>query len=621
LINADRIIKTYATTPGGTVANYLAPVINFNDPEGGGNLGYFAAETNFGTNTAGGDDSFLMIARAGIRIPTSGDYTFGFRGDDGSRLRILGKQFSSSTRLQGSNPADPAHNGDGLHFLNGTGDSNTIGVVNLPAGDYSLEFAWWEGSGGASIEVFAAPGAKTSVDNSFQLIGNTALGGLEIVRDPETVPTFTVNGGNALFIHGGVPANFTLDWSVANASTSLVIDQGIGAVADSGSTNLPAPASTRTYTLTATTPIAVGNDVNPKSVTVYVNSAPVINSFTASDTTVTSGSAVTLNWNVLGAATLTLQPGNIDVTGQTSRVVNPGADTTYTLVATNPSGSSQQQVAIDVGTAPTINSFTANETNPMYNREVVLSWNVSSADTLSINQGVGPISGATGSVSVLPLVSITYTLTATNTYGSSTMNRAISVATPIGVTPAGAFTVQRFNSTVAFPYAGMGYLQSADALIAGTNRAAMTSPAANVTSINYSDGVDGDFTSGNSAFPPLAGGMGNDYFAIRVTGTLNVNTPGEMTPPAVPRWSFPGSGPICSGNCSESPRLPRPSSTAGCASRNSLPTMPGTLRMKTAWPRTGSRFGTRPTPRSICPVIFSPTSRRRPISGPSRPGL
>lgn len=529
LINADRIIKTYATTPGGTVSNYLAPVINFNDPEGGGNLGYFAAETNFATNTAGGDDSFLMIARAGIRIPTSGDYTFGFRGDDGSRLRILGKQFTSSTRIANGNPADPAHNGDGLFYVNGTGDSNTLGVVNLPAGDYSLEFAWWEGSGGASIEVYAAPGAKTSVDNAFQLIGNTALGGLEIVRDPSIVPTFTVNGANSLFIHGGAPANFTLDWSVAEASTSLSIDQGIGPVADSGSSNFSAPASTRTYTMTATTPIAVGNDAQTKSVTVYVNSAPVINTFTASDTTVTAGAAVTLNWNVIGASTLILQPGNIDVTGQTSRVVNPGADTTYTLVATNPSGNSQQQVAIDVGAAPTVNSFTANETTPMYNREVVLSWNVSNGDTLSINQGVGPISGVTGSVSVIPLVSTTYTLTATNTYGSSTMNRAITVATPIGVTPAGAFTVQRFNSSIALPYPGMGYLQSVDALIAGTNRAGMTSPTANVTTINYSDGADGDFTSGNSAFPSLGVGMGNNHFAIRATATLNINTPGEYT--------------------------------------------------------------------------------------------
>lgn len=529
LVNADRIIKAYAVTPGGTVANYLAPVLNFTDPDAAGNLGYFANETPFATDVVGaGDDNILMIARCGIRIPTSGNYTFGFRGDDGSRLRIIGKQFSSSTRLQTANPADPAHNGDALHFVNGSGDTNTIGVVNLTAGDYALEYTWWEGGGGSSLEVFAAAGAKTTVgtDPAFQLIGNTAAGGLEIVRDPTVEPTFTANGTtNALFVHAGVPANFTLAWAVGNPTTTMSINQGIGAVGASGSQNITSPAVTTTYTLTATTPVAVGSDVNQKNLTVYVNSAPIMNSLTASDTTVTAGAAVTLNWSVLGATSLTLQPGNIDVTGQTSRVVNPAADTTYTLVATNASGSSQLQVAIDVGTAPTIASFTRSDANPLYNREVALTWNVANADTLSINQGVGAISGATGSVGVLAIATTTYTLTATNSYGTSTASTVITVAAPIGVSPAG-FTVTRYNSTTAFPFAGMGYLQSADALIAGTNLAASTT-VTGVTSINYLTlGNDGDF-GGSAAFPALAGGLGDENFALKITGTLNVNTPGE----------------------------------------------------------------------------------------------
>lgn len=522
LVNADRIINAYGTTPGGTVANYLASVINFNDPEGAGNLGYFVGETTFGTNTAGADDNYLMVARCGIRIPTTGDYTFGFRGDDGSRLRILGKQFASSTRVT-AGPADPAHNGDGLYFVNGTGDSNTLGVVNLPAGDYALEFVWWEGTGGSSVEVYAAPGSKTSVDSTFQLIGNTANGGLEIVRDPITVPTFTADGGNSAFIHNGSPANVTLAWSVTNPTTTLALSPG-GAVAASGN-QMVAPAVTTTYTLTATTPLAVGTDANPRSVTVYVNSAPIIGSLTASDTTVTSGTGVTLNWTVEGATSLVLQPGNIDVTGQTSRVVSPTADTTYTLFATNPSGTSQQAIAIDVGTAPVINSFVVSDTQPLYNRDLTLTWATTNADSVSINQGVGPISGASGTVLVPAFQSTTFTLTAVNIYGQTTDTESITVSTPIGLNGTG-FTVTRFNSTLAFPYAGMGYLQSADALIAGTNLAASTT-VNNVASINYADGNDGDFGS-NASFPALGGGQGNNHFAIRAVGTLNVNTPGEF---------------------------------------------------------------------------------------------
>lgn len=529
LVNADRIIRSNPTTAQATIAEYQASVINFLDDENPMTATYFANDGDFRTDTPADDNNLLMMARCAIRIPAGqgGDYSFGFRGDDGSRLRVLGKQFASSTRLNTGNPADPAHNGDGICFTAGTGDSNTLGVVNLAPGDYNIEFTWWEGGGGAGVEVYAAKGAKTSVDSAFQLIGNTAAGGLEIVRDPDTVPTLTANGGGTVFVHSGSPANFTLAWSVANPTTALSIDQGIGAVAQSGSSVITSPASTRTYTITATTPVGGGgSDVATKAVTVYVNSPPVITSLTADKPAVTSGTAVTLSWAVDGAASLTLQPGNISVTGQTSRVVNPTSTTTYTLEATNPSGTSQQQFTVNVGIAPTINSFAAADANPLFGAETSLNWNVSSSNSVSINQGAGPISGATGSVSIVPIQTTTYTLTATNEYGSSTATATVNQAAPIGVTSAG-FTVQRVNAITPFPFTGMTYLQSADALLGGLNQSGSVTTVTGVTTINYSDGADGDFTTGNSAFP---GGTGNGVnFAVKITGTFIVNTPGEYT--------------------------------------------------------------------------------------------
>ena len=53
MVNVDRILKTYATTPAGTKIDYWAPVINFTDDESPGNLGYFDSEGDFATNTAG----------------------------------------------------------------------------------------------------------------------------------------------------------------------------------------------------------------------------------------------------------------------------------------------------------------------------------------------------------------------------------------------------------------------------------------------------------------------------------------------------------------------------------------------------------------------------------------
>ena len=438
LVNADRIARNYPLNAGGVTAfDYFSPVINMRDADNGTSH-YFGSDLNFGTNVVGVDDNnLLMVAKCAVRITVEDDYTFGFRGDDGSRLRVLGTQFASSTRLATGNNINPAHHGDGIYFIQGTGDSNTLGVVHLPVGDYNLEFTYWEGGGSASAEVFAARGAKSAVDASFALVGDTANGGLPLVRDPDTLPqvtTFTANGGSTLFIQGGVPATFTLAWLTNAAPTSLSIDQGIGAVAiPSGSTSVAAPATTTTYTITAQN----GADVATKAVTVYVNTAPLINSFTASDTTVTTGTAVTLNWATDGAASLTLNPGSINVTGTTSRVVNPATTTTYTLVATNAGGSTQQSVTVQVGVGPTINSFTVADANPLFGAETNLTWTITNATSASIDQGVGPVAATTGTAAILPYQTTTYTLTATNSFTSTTANTSITIATPIGVASPG----------------------------------------------------------------------------------------------------------------------------------------------------------------------------------------
>ena len=72
-------------------------------------------------------------------------------------------------------------------------------------------------------------------------------------------------------------------------------------------------------------------------------------------------------------------------------------------------------------------SFTANPATFLPGQEVTLSWSVTAGDAISINQGVGPVSGATGSVNVLPTVLTIYTLTDT-TSGTSAQVTATPVA-------------------------------------------------------------------------------------------------------------------------------------------------------------------------------------------------
>ncbi len=529
LVNAERIARAPTTTSSGVQLDYLTPLINFADPENGG-ASNFDNTSAFGTDTPADDNSFMMIAKCAVRIPVESDYSFGFRSDDGARLRVLGQTFISSYAINGSagNTAIPAHLGDSIQYTTGTGNSGTMGVVHLTPGDYNLEFLYWEGSGGSYAEVFAATGAKTSFDSTFQLIGNTAAGGLEIVRDPDTyprIPAFTVAGGGSIFVHNGLPANATFAWQTNADSlpgTTVSISPTIGTVAASGSTTIPTPAQSTTYTITVSNAVETAT----KTVRIFVDEAPVINSFTANRTTVTTSAPVTLNWSVDGATTLTLDPGNINVTGQTSRVVNPATTTTYTLTASNVAGSVQLPLTITVGPPPVISSFTTSDANPLYGAQVTLAWSASNFDTLSIDQGLGAVFGASGSVTVAPLVTTTYTFTATNGFGSVTASVVVNQPTPIGVNASG-FTVTRYNASTSLPFTGMGYLQSADALIAGTNLSGAPITATGVTSINYSEGADGEFTPGNTAFPGTAASGVN--FALRVTGILNVNTPGEYT--------------------------------------------------------------------------------------------
>ena len=76
-------------------------------------------------------------------------------------------------------------------------------------------------------------------------------------------------------------------------------------------------------------------------------SAPTINSFTASSTSVSAGTPVTLNWNTSSASYLVVSPDAGAVRG-TSVTVTPAATTTYTLYATNAFGRTTATVTITV---------------------------------------------------------------------------------------------------------------------------------------------------------------------------------------------------------------------------------------------------------------------------------
>ena len=167
---------------------------------------------------------------------------------------------------------------------------------------------------------------------------------------------------------------------------------------------------------------------------------PAITSFTATPGSITSGQSSTLSWSVTGATSLRINPGNITVTGQTSRSVSPTSTTTYTLTATNNAGSLARSVTVTVTNAPpppplpVIASFSASPGTITSGQSSTLSWSVTGATELRLDPGNITVTGQT-SRSVSPTSTTTYTLTATNNAGSlpRTVLVTVNVPPPTGV--------------------------------------------------------------------------------------------------------------------------------------------------------------------------------------------
>jgi Right handed beta helix region len=165
---------------------------------------------------------------------------------------------------------------------------------------------------------------------------------------------------------------------------------------------------------------------------------PAITSFTATPASLpVGGGNVTLSWTTPGpelanfSDTLVIDHGVGNVTGLTSTVVNVTSTTTFTLTGTNSSGTgtASRTVTVAPTPAPTIASFTATPSSlPPGGGNVTLAWTTSGAATLAIDNGVGAVSGDSGSVVVNVTTTTPFTLTATNPGGSATKGATVTVA-------------------------------------------------------------------------------------------------------------------------------------------------------------------------------------------------
>ncbi len=146
--------------------------------------------------------------------------------------------------------------------------------------------------------------------------------------------------------------------------------------------------------------------------------------FVASSTTITPGQSTTLSWTTSNATSCSASggwSGSENLGG--SLVLTPTSSTTYTLTCSNNKKSSSQSVVVSVTTTPppptppTV-SLSASPTSITAGGSSTLTWSSTNATSCTATNFLG--SGTSGSVTVFPTTSTTYTITCTGTGGSAT---------------------------------------------------------------------------------------------------------------------------------------------------------------------------------------------------------
>lgn len=183
-------------------------------------------------------------------------------------------------------------------------------------------------------------------------------------------------------------------------------------------------------------------------------------------------------------------------------------------------------VAVSRAAPPVIHSFEAEDNVIRPDALAVLKWNITGADSATIEPGFGAVPVPSGEVSEFLTRTTTYTLTAKNAEGTATAEVTVWTPLAIGVTEAAWTVKQAFARTSAT--GTIDSLTKADIILNAPtgDQALLRAPVIreNVPFIDYANPAAGVFGYDQA----LPGGNG-DHFAVRATATLVVNVPGVWT--------------------------------------------------------------------------------------------
>jgi autotransporter-associated beta strand protein len=134
-------------------------------------------------NLQNAGNPFVAHLSGKFNAPTSGEYTFSTRSDDGNVLWIDGQPVLDNNRSQGAT-------------------TPRVGTINLSAGQHDITFGYYQGTGGSGFSVgVTLPGqGQTYTINSEQQLPNSMLSYGSNLK----VKALNVPGGNVNLVNGAV---------------------------------------------------------------------------------------------------------------------------------------------------------------------------------------------------------------------------------------------------------------------------------------------------------------------------------------------------------------------------------------------------------------------------------
>jgi hypothetical protein len=294
----------------------------------------------------------------------------------------------------------------------GQGESTALFWSSTDADSVIIEPA--VGSVAANGSIAVSPSETTTYTITATGLGGSVTASIKVtVVSP---PTVNFNATPVTIVRG---ESTTLSWNTTNAYSSIIAPT-VGNVAVNGWASV-SPSETTTYTITAT---GLGGSTTA-SISVSVIQPPSV-TFNATPTNIASDESSTLSWTITDADSVTIDNGIGAVPLSGSVTVSPSLHTTYTITAVGPGGTITSTVTVLI--KPTAD-ISAESDSIISGQSTTISWGTANADVVTIDNGIGGVA-ANGSITVSPVTTTTYTLTATGLGGSTIAAVTVNILDP-----------------------------------------------------------------------------------------------------------------------------------------------------------------------------------------------